>query len=417
MSVHARLSPSGASRWMSCPGSVVLEADYPDSSSEYAKEGTLAHELAAGHLSKDWRLVEYIGEDWAFDDGSTMRITKEMVDYVLGYCERVREYAKGGTLLVEQRVPIGHLTSEDNAAGTSDVVVIGNGWIKIADLKYGRGVEVYAQDNEQMQMYALGAIERYGAFDDFETITMAIDQPRIGNHITEETAWTIPVAQLLEFGEKVREAAFKVLDATNEGNPDFFNAHYLKPSEKACRFCRAKAVCPALREEMMLATSGEVFSPATVEEFAQFAPMEVDETTGDNYLAIAMSKVELVEQWCKAVRAEVFRLLADGKPVEGFKLVAGRAGNRAWTDEAQVEDLLKKSFRIKVDDMYDMKLISPAKAEKLLKPTPKRWEKVNAFVTRADGKPSVAPATDPRPSLATDVAEKFRALATDDVEE
>lgn len=420
MSVHARLSPSGAPRWLQCPGSPVLEADFPDASSDYAKEGTLAHELAAGHLSKDWRLAEYVGEDWAFDDGSTMRITKEMVDYVLGYCERVRDYAKGGTLLVEQRVPIGHLTGEDNAAGTSDVVVIGNGWIKIADLKYGRGVEVYAEDNEQMQMYALGAIERYGAFDDFETITMAIDQPRIGNHITEETAWTIPVAQLLEFGEKVRAGAREVeealilrtVGATNEEMGTFLN-----PGEKQCRFCRAKAVCPALREEMMLATSGEVFSPATVQEFAEFAPMEVDETTGDNYLAIAMSKVELVEQWCKAVRAEVFRLLADGKPVEGFKLVAGRAGNRAWTDETQVEDLLKKSFRIKVDDMYDLKLISPTKAEKLLKPTPKRWEKAAAFITRVDGKPSVAPATDPRPSLATDVAEKFRALATDDVEE
>jgi len=398
---------------MTCPGSVVLESQFPNTSSIYANEGNLAHELAAGHLRDGWHLDEYVGERWTFEDGSTFTVSGEMVEYVKGYCERVRAFAKGGTLLVEQKMPRGHLTGEDNGVAISDVVVIGDGWLKIKDLKYGQGVEVDAEEDEQTQIYGLCAVDHYGVFADFETITLAIDQPRKGNF----SEWTIPVTQLREFGEKVKICAAKTHEARQFAPDDEALLAYLQPSAKGCRFCRAKAVCPALREEMMLATSGEVFSPATVEEFAAFAPMEVDETTGDNYLAIAMSKVELVEQWCKAVRAEVFRLLADGKPVEGFKLVAGRAGNRAWTDEAQVEDMLKKSFRLKVDDMYDMKLISPTKAEKLLKPTPKRWEKVNAFVTRADGKPSVAPATDPRPSLATDVAEKFRALATDDVEE
>lgn len=398
--LHARLSPSGASRWLRCPGSVVLEADYPDRSSSYAKEGTLAHELAAGHLITGWRLDEYIGETWTFDDGDVLTITKDMVQHVTGYCERVRAYAEGGSLLVEQRVPIGHLTGEEGAAGTSDVVVIGNGHLKIADLKYGQGVDVYAEDNEQMMMYALGALERYSVFDDFQTITMAIDQPRKGNFISDETAWTIPVAQLLEFAEEVRKGAAQVEEARHTPI-DALNG-YLNPGEKQCKFCRAKAACPALRAEMAMIAGGTDSAPASVEDFAQFVPLAIDETTGPNYLSVAMAKVDLVEQWCKAVRAEVLRLLAENKPVDGWKLVQGRAGNRKWTDEEAVTLLLRHDFKYKIAEMFDLKLISPTAAEKLLKEKPKRgkkFDKLEPLISRSEGKPSVAPASDKRPAI------------------
>ena len=173
------------------------------------------------------------------------------------------------------------------------------------------------------------------------------------------------------------------------------------PGEKQCRFCKAKAVCPALAAEVAEVVSGS----ATLDEF-----LTPDMTTGGNYLSMAMSKVELVEHWCKAVRAEVERRLLAGQTVDGFKLVEGKRGNRKWSSDAEVEALFK-SFRLRQDEMYDYSLISPTKAEKLLKDTPKRWEKVAGLISRAEGKPSVAPATDKRSSLTVQsVADDFRDL-------
>jgi hypothetical protein len=217
---------------------------------------------------------------------------------------------------------------------------------------------------------------------------MVIHQPRL-NHVSEH--W-LEVAELREFAEDVRLAAIEIGD---------HEVPRLEPGEKQCRFCKAKAVCPALRAEVTEVVSGS----ATLDEF-----LTPDTTTGDNYLSVAMSKVELVEHWCKAVRAEVERRLLAGQSVDGYKLVEGKRGNRKWNSETEVEALFK-SFRLRQDEMYDYSLISPTKAEKLLKDTPKRWEKAEALISRAEGKPSVAPATDKRSALTVQsVADDFRDL-------
>lgn len=404
---HAKLSPSGAHRWMRCPGSVVLEAPYPDSGSSYAREGTAAHELAALVLeSPPATAQDYVGKRIEFeDDGETVHwpITQDMADYVDDYVKLVRERAEGKTLFVECRLPIGHITGEEGATGTSDVVIVdhANHTIEVIDLKYGMGVRVDAEENEQTQLYALGALEEYGILGDFAYVAMVIHQPRL-NHVSE---WVITVDQLLDFAKGASFAAGQC-DLARSIEGDEALAAFLSPGEKQCRFCKAKASCPALRAEVAEVVGGS--AAATLDEFADFTPETVDMQTGDNYLPIAMAKVGLVEDWCKAVRAEVERRLLAGQKVDGYKLVEGKRGPRKWSDAEAVETLFK-SFRLRQDEMYDFSLISPTKAEKLFKQNPKRWAKVSECITQSTGKPSVAPATDKRSALTVQsVADDFR---------
>ena len=388
MSAHARLSPSGAHRWMRCPGSVALEAPFPDNSNRYSAEGTLAHDLAAHYFQDAVDPHTLVGTE-ATVDGFDFTISKEMAAFVMDYAKLVREYAEGGILLVEKRVDFSPVIGVPDSFGTSDAIIIKGDELIVVDLKYGMGVKVDATENEQLQLYALGALNDFGILADFAMVTMVIHQPRL-NHVSE---WTIPVEQLREFGEDARLAAVEVLD---------HEAPRIEAGEKQCRFCKAKAVCPALNDSVSLATAGV----ATVADFAEFLPTLVEDE-----LSTAMSRVELVEQWCKGIRAEVERRLLAGTSVEGYKLVAGRKGNRAWADAAEAERIMKKSFRMRDDDMYEQVLISPTAAEKLLKDTPKRWARVQDLIQRGEGKPSVAPATDKRPALAiASVADEFRAL-------
>ena len=405
---HAKLSPSGAHRWMACPGSVVLEADYPDTGSSFAREGSAAHELAAMVLENEEPNAQaYVGRMVEFQDNGELvhwPVTQDMADYVNDYVKLVRELAQGKTLLVERKVPIGHLTGETGATGTSDVVIVDttNGNLTVVDLKYGMGVRVDALENPQLMMYALGALEEYGLLGDFETVSMYIHMPRL-NYVSE---YHVPVQELLQFGYDVGAAAEQVrlaqsLDFSN--GMEELTMGFFTPGEKQCRFCKAKATCPALRAEVTEVVGGS----ASIEDFADFLPETVDASTGDNYLPMAMAKVDLVEAWCKSVRAETERRLLAGKKVDGFKLVEGKRGNRKWENEADVETLFK-SFRLRQDEMYDLTLISPTKAEKVFKENPKRWAKVNDLITQSKGKPSVAPATDKRPEMVVkSIAEEF----------
>lgn len=402
MSAHAKFSPSGAHRWMRCPGSLVLEADYPNDSSAYAAEGTCAHDLAAAVLM-DPEFVLPVGETKEVD-GYKIKVTQDMADFVMQYCKLVWGYAEGGSLRVEQRVDFSRVIDVPNSFGTSDAVILKDDELLVVDLKYGMGVKVDAEDNEQLQLYALGALEAVSLYsDDVKWVTMVIHQPRL-NHVSE---WCISVADLTVFGYRAKEKAELVTANTRVyGNTEDVSRLNLTVGDKQCRFCKAKATCPAIRDEVT-----GIAGPSTADDFAQFMPEVPDTDTGDNYLSMAMSKVDLVEAWCKGVRAEVERRLLAGVTVDGWKLVEGRKGNRAWADEAAVEEMFKKSFRLRDAEMYVQKLISPTSAEKLLKDTPKRLKRAMDLTSRSAGKPSVAPAADKRPAVAvSNLADDFRDL-------
>ncbi|WP_116361550.1 DUF2800 domain-containing protein [Klebsiella aerogenes] len=399
--VHARLSPSSAHRWMRCQGSLALESTQPDESSAFAEEGTRAHAL--GEELLNGRLLGFEPDQNA---------DPEMLDYVLQYVDAVWALAEGNELMVEQRVDFSHIVGVENSFGTADAVVIVGNELQIHDLKYGRGVRVDAEQNEQLQLYALGALEQFNLLYDFDSVRLFIHQPRL-NHVSE---WALSVEELEAFGQRAQEAAANVIVMFNIAECEGVNTLPLEnftPGEKQCRFCKASAICTA-REQFHMQTVAGDFDDLTapVSELITNAIARVPMLTNEQ-LAEIYGQADFLESWLKAIRDRVNSELNAGHPVPGFKLVTGKQGNRVWRNEVEAEELLK-SFRLKQDQRYSQKVISPTQAEKLLKKdSPRRWTKAEALITRSDGKPTIAPESDPRPALNVNPVNDFDDVSED----
>lgn len=373
---------------MRCPGSLAMEAGLTDTSSKFADEGTAAHELAAWALEAGNDAAAYIGRIIATDDHE-FEVDQEMADYVQTYLDLVRDIAQGGQLLVEQRVEFSHIVNYPDQGGTADAIILLEDEIVVVDLKYGRGVRVDAEDNEQLRIYALGALAAFDLIGDFKRVRMVIHQPRLG-HISEDV---LTVEALEQFAGLAAERAFialKVLDHKDEA------ALHLEPGEKQCQWCKAKPNCPKLAAHVEDVV-GRDFGYLTSSQ------ADVDTLLEDEAVPLSdkMAAVDLIESWCKAVRAETERRLFDGVPVTGFKLVEGKRGHRKWANAAEVEAAFK-SMRLKVEEMYDFTLISPTTAEKLHKAGTigkRQWPRLQELITQSEGKPSVAPESDKRQAL------------------
>lgn len=363
MSAHAKLSASGSARWINCPGSVRMEDGISDKGSAFAQEGTAAHELAELVLTKGGSCFDWEGRPLI--ENSAFTVDHEMADRVQVYVDYVKQF--GGEHQYEQRVDFSEWVP--GGFGTSDAIVIDGSTLRVIDLKYGKGVEVYASENTQGILYALGAYSESELFHPIERVSISIVQPR-RDHIDE---WELSVTDLLKWGERIAQAAEQAL---SDNAPR-------KAGEKQCQFCKAKPFCP---EQQRLAHD------VIMTDFDCLDFPSVDRLS-DADLSKALAAKKQILGWLDAVEQYASERLEAGEGFPGFKLVAGRS-TRQWGDETEAAAALSSELG---DDAFERKFVSVAKAEKLL--GKKRIGLLNGLVVKPEGRPTIVPDSDPRPAL------------------
>lgn len=390
---HAWLSPSGAPAWLACQLKPWAEKGIPNESSPASSEGTCAHELSEMCLNDRTDAQQLIGLVLE-SDGRHFGVDDDMAGYVQLYIDYVR--AIPGVLMVEENLLIEEITGEAGATGTADAVILSGRTLHVIDLKYGQGVFVESKNNAQLRMYGLAAYMAYSWIVDVDTIVMHIVQPRMDNIDSE----TMSAADLVAWGEEVRAVADRIT-----AGPELLTA---VAGEKQCKFCRAKASCPALQSHVMTVVMQE-FDDLTVEDTVHSKLQDALDRIArvDNAsLAAIMPNLDMVIDWCKSVRAEVERRVFDGQTIDGFKVVDGKRGARSWTDEEPAR-LALAGHGVPREKYITEKMITPTQAQKILKDRPVVWAALQPLISQADGKPAVVSTRDKRTALVVDDPANF----------
>lgn len=362
---HVALSASGSHRWLECPPSAKLCAELPDTSSEYAQEGTDAHALCE-HKLKLLLGIETAdpAENLTYYNEEMERCANEYAEYVSEQVEKAKTVCKDPVVLIEQRLDFSKYVPD--GLGTGDCVIVTDGRLSVVDFKFGKGIEILAENNPQMMLYALGALELFDGIYDIDTVSMAIFQPRRDN-ISE---YTISKADLLHWANVVLVPTAQL--AAN-GNGEF------KAGEH-CRFCKVRATCRKLAEYNLSLVRYDFEPPATLDNIE---------------IAAVLAKADELVSWVTDVKEYALRQALSGVTYDGFKVVEGRS-NRKYTDEnAVVEAIQSAGF-----DPYEHSVLGITAMTTLLG-RKKFNELLGKLIEKPQGKPTLVPISDKRPMMNT----------------
>lgn len=386
---HAILSPSAAHRWLHCTPAPRVEAEFPETTSEYAEEGRLAHSVCELAAKKKFTVMnnrtynsrlKKLKADPKWDD--------EMLSTAATYVEHLTEHAMrfehAPYVALEVQVDITDYAPE--AFGTCDCVMIGGDELIITDYKHGKGVPVSAQDNPQMLLYALGALKLYRPIygDMIHRVSTYIDQPRLGSY----DGASMTVEELLAWGESIKPKAAAAFMGTGEFAPGEW-----------CRFCRAKAKCRARANQN---TALEDFKDCI--PLGRSIPMWAEyDATGfkpsncltDEEIGALLVRAEGLVAWYNDLKEYALAACLNGKTIPGWKAVEGRS-TRAWTDQdAALEALMAGGVEEAI--IYDRVPKTLAQLEKVIGKQ-RFGELVGGMITKSPGKPALAAESDKRPA-------------------
>lgn len=369
---HALLGASGAHKWLSCTPSARLEEQFPDSASEYAAEGSLAHEI--GELKLRKFAIEPMGprtfnnklkklQEKPLYQDEMLKHTDTYLDYVSGI---VHGYPVPPYVAIEKKLDYSAYAPE--GFGTGDCIIIGGNTLRVIDFKYGKGVPVSAEDNPQMKFYAIGAFLEYSFLYPIEKVIMTIVQPRLDS-ISE---YELTVEELLAWGESIKPLAQKAF----AGEGEFVSGDH-------CRFCRAKSLCRARAE----------FN-TTLEEFHQMKPpLITNEEVGQ-----ILVRAQNLAKWAKDLEEYALSECVRGGEIPGWKAVEGR-GSRQYVDQDTAFKALVAGG-IQEAMLYERKPLTVPAVEKLLgKKQYKELLDEAGHVKVEPGKPTLAPASDKREAI------------------
>ena len=370
--VHAVLSASSSHRWLVCTPSARLEQPEPDSTSEFAREGTEAHALAEKKL-KSWIKTQKRSKFKA-PDGEMDEYTSGYRDYVIEIYNEAKKQTPDAELLIEQKLDFSRWVPD--GFGTGDAVIIADDVLHVIDLKYGKGVRVEAEGNTQARLYAAGAMDSFGILYDFDKVKVHIYQPRIDNISTAEYSLEELEKWMDEYVQPRAKAAY-----LGTGKP--------VPGDH-CRFCKVRGKCKARAQKNM----------------ALYQSSVSDYLTDKAMMEELLPMLDEIQAWAKDVQEYALQQALQGEKYNGWKVVEGRSNRKITNEEGLIEALKKGGYK-KKQIFKQPELETITNLEKLM--GKKRFKELSeGFIEKPPGKPALVEESDKRPewnSAVTDFAE------------